>query len=86
MKKNSKNKKNTNAVHKELEGVVEFNGVVEEALPATMFKVLCEGGHRVLATLSGKLKMNHIRVGPGDAVTIETSPYDLTRGRIVWRK
>lgn len=67
-------------------GVIEFDAIVEESLPATMFRVICENGHKVLATLSGKLRINHIKIVPGDAVTIEVSPYDLSRGRIVYRK
>jgi translation initiation factor IF-1 len=65
--------------------VVELQGVVIEALPNAMFQVELENGHRVLAHISGKLRMNFIRILPGDKVTIEVSPYDLTRGRITWR-
>lgn len=65
---------------------IELNGTVTEALPGTWFKVKIEGGQEILATLSGKLRQNHIHVLPGDEVTVEVSPYDLTRGRIVWRK
>jgi translation initiation factor IF-1 len=65
--------------------VVELQGVVIEALPNAMFQVELENGHRVLAHISGKLRMNFIRILPGDKVTIELSPYDLTRGRITWR-
>ncbi len=64
---------------------VEFQGTIDEALPAAMFKVVCENEHVVLATLSGKLRMHNIRIVPGDSVTVEVSPYDLSRGRIVWR-
>jgi translation initiation factor IF-1 len=64
---------------------VEFHGTIEEALPAAMFKVICENNHTVLATLSGRLRVNNIRIVPGDTVTVEVSPYDLSRGRIVWR-
>ncbi len=66
--------------------VIEVEGTVSEALPNTMFKVELENGHEILAHISGKLRMNFIRILPGDKVTIELSPYDLTRGRITWRK
>ena len=68
------------------ESVMEFHGVIDEALPGTLFQVICEGGHKIIATLSGKLRVNHIRLLPGDSVAVEVSPYDLTRGRIIWRK
>lgn len=64
---------------------IEVEGTVVEALPNAMFKVKLENGHIVLAHISGKLRMNFIRILPGDKVTLELSPYDLTRGRIVWR-
>ena len=63
--------------------VVEIEGIVVEKLPNAMFQVELENGHRVLAHLSGKLKMNFIRILPGDKVTLELSPYDLTKGRII---
>lgn len=66
--------------------VIEVEGTVIEALPNTMFKVELENGHEILGHISGKLRMNFIRILPGDKVTIELSPYDLTRGRITWRK
>ncbi len=66
--------------------VIEVEGTIVEALPNTMFKVELENGHEILAHISGKLRMNFIRILPGDKVTIELSPYDLTRGRITWRK
>jgi len=66
--------------------VIELEGTVIESLPNAMFKVKLENDHIVLAHISGKLRMNFIRILPGDKVTIEMSPYDLTRGRIVWRK
>jgi translation initiation factor IF-1 len=66
--------------------VIEVEGVVNEALPNAMFKVELENGHEILAHLSGKLRMHYIKILPGDKVTIELSPYDLTRGRITWRK
>lgn len=65
--------------------VIEVEGTVIEKLPNAMFQVEIEGGHRILAHISGKLRMNFIRVLPGDKVTIELSPYDLTKGRIIWR-
>lgn len=64
---------------------IEVKGVVLENLPNAMFKVKLENDHVVLAHISGKLRMNFIRILPGDKVTIELSPYDLTRGRITWR-
>ena len=68
------------------EDVIEVEGVVVDALPNTHFKVGLENGHIILAHISGKLRMNYIRILPGDKVTVELSPYDLTRGRITWRK
>ncbi|WP_066823031.1 translation initiation factor IF-1 [Clostridium tepidiprofundi] len=65
--------------------VIEMQGVVVEALPNATFKVKLESGHQILAHISGKLRMNFIRILPGDRVKVELSPYDLTRGRIVWR-
>lgn len=65
--------------------VIEVEGTVIEALPNAMFQVELENGHKVLAHISGKLRMNFIRILPGDKVTLELSPYDLTRGRITWR-
>lgn len=64
---------------------IEVKGIVLEALPNAMFKVKLENNHEVLAHISGKLRMNFIRILPGDTVTLELSPYDLTRGRITWR-
>ncbi|UKI36936.1 MAG: translation initiation factor IF-1 [Clostridiales bacterium] len=64
---------------------MELEGTVIEALPNAMFQVEFENGHRILAHISGKLRMNFIRILPGDKVTVEMSPYDLTRGRITWR-
>ena len=66
--------------------VIEFEGTVIENLPNAMFKVRLENGHEVLCHLSGKLRMNFIRILEGDKVNVELSPYDLTRGRITWRK
>lgn len=70
---------------KEKEDVIEVEGTVVEALPNAMFKVQIEGGHILLAHISGKLRMHYIRILPGDRVTLEMSPYDLTQGRITWR-
>ena len=67
------------------EDVIEFEGTVVEALPNAMFTVELPNGHVVLAHISGKLRMNFIKILPGDKVTIEMSPYDLTKGRITWR-
>jgi len=67
------------------EDVIEVEGVVSEALPNTLFKVKLENGHEVLAHISGKLRMNYIKILPGDKVKLELSPYDLTKGRITWR-
>jgi translation initiation factor IF-1 len=64
---------------------IEVEGTVLEPLPNTMFSVELENGHRVLAHISGKLRMNFIRILPGDRVRVELSPYDLTRGRITYR-
>ena len=65
--------------------VIEIEGIVIEKLPNAMFRVELENGHIVLAHISGKLRMNYIKILPGDKVTLEMSPYDLTKGRIVWR-
>ncbi|MCH4239373.1 MAG: translation initiation factor IF-1 [Oscillospiraceae bacterium] len=65
--------------------VIETEGTVVEALPNAMFKVELQNHHTILAHISGKLRMNFIRILPGDKVTIEMSPYDLTQGRITWR-
>ncbi len=67
------------------EDVIEVEGVIQEALPNAMFNVKLSNGHVILAHVSGKLRMNYIRILPGDKVTIEMSPYDLTKGRITWR-
>ena len=65
--------------------VIEVEGKVIEKLPNATFQVQLENGHNILAHISGKLRMNFIRIIPGDKVLIEMSPYDLTKGRIVWR-
>jgi translation initiation factor IF-1 len=66
--------------------VIRVEGTVKELLPNTMFKVEIQGGHIVDAHISGKMRMNFIRILPGDSVTLEMSPYDLNKGRIVFRK
>ena len=65
--------------------MIEVEGTVVEAMPNTTFQVDIGNGHTILAHISGKLRMNFIRILPGDKVTVEMSPYDLTRGRITWR-
>jgi translation initiation factor IF-1 len=65
--------------------VIEVEGVIAESLPNANFKVKLTNGHEILAHVSGKLRMNYIRILPGDKVTVEMSPYDLTKGRITWR-
>lgn len=67
------------------EDVIELEGTVIDTLPNAMFKVELENGHEILAHVSGKIRMNYIRILPGDKVTVEMSPYDLTRGRITYR-
>lgn len=67
------------------EDMIEIEGTVLETLPNAMFKVELENGHEILAHVSGKIRMNYIRILPGDKVTIEMSPYDLSRGRITYR-
>ena len=65
--------------------MIEVKGKVIEALPNANFRVELENGRQIMATISGKLRMNYIRILPGDKVTVEMSPYDLTKGRITWR-
>ena len=65
--------------------VIEIEGTVVESLPNAMFQVGLANGHKILAHISGKLRMNFIRILPGDKVTVEMSPYDLSKGRITWR-
>jgi translation initiation factor IF-1 len=67
------------------EDAIEVQGVIQETLPNAMFKVSLENGHQVLAHISGKMRMHYNKILPGDKVTIELSPYDLTRGRITYR-
>lgn len=73
------------AVSLSKEDVIELEGTVLEALPNANFQVELANGHKILAHVSGKLRMNYIRIVPGDKVTVEMSPYDLTKGRITWR-
>ncbi len=68
------------------EEAIEVQGKVVEPLPNAMFRVELENGHKVLAHISGKMRMHYIKILPGDTVTVELSPYDLTRGRIVYRE
>ena len=70
---------------KQKDNVIRVEGVVKESLPNAMFYVEIEGGHTILAHVSGKMRMNYIRILPGDRVTVELSPYDLTRGRLIVR-
>ncbi len=67
------------------EDVIEAEGIIVEALPNATFKVKLSNGHIITAYISGKLRMNYIKIIPGDGVKLEMSPYDLTKGRIVWR-
>lgn len=64
---------------------IELEGIVEDTLPGASFKVKLENGHSIIAHVSGKIRMHYIRILPGDKVTVEISPYDLTRGRIIFR-
>ena len=65
--------------------VIKQDGIIEEALSNAMFRVVLENDHKVVATISGKMRMNYIRILPGDRVMVEMSPYDLSRGRIIYR-
>ncbi len=67
-------------------GFIEMEGVVDELLPSASFRVTLDNGHEILAHLSGKMRMNRIRLVPGDRVRVDISPYDLTKGRITYRK
>jgi translation initiation factor IF-1 len=67
------------------EDVIEIQGTVNETIPNAMFRVSLDNGHKILAHISGKMRMHFIRILPGDKVTVELSPYDLTRGRITYR-
>ena len=64
---------------------IKQDGIIEEALSNAMFRVKLDNGHEIIATISGKMRMNYIRILPGDKVQVEMSPYDLTRGRIAYR-
>lgn len=66
--------------------VIELEGTIVEALPSAMFKVKLENGHDILAHVAGKMRKHYIRIVPGDTVTVELTPYDLTKGRITYRK
>lgn len=66
--------------------VIELEGTILEALPNAMFMIELENGHKILGHISGKMRMNYIKILPGDTVTVQISPYDLSRGRIVYRK
>jgi len=72
--------------NKKKESVIELDGIVIEVLPGGKFKVQLENGHIVIAHVSGKIRMNYIKILTGDTVTVELSPYDLTHGRIIYRK
>jgi len=86
------NKKNRNGQYEsrienhDRDDRMELEGIVDDALPGTWFRVITESGVQILATLSGKLRQNNIRILPGDYVKVEVSPYDTSRGRITWRK
>ena len=82
-----KSRVKTKGVNKNLakDDVIELEGIVTDALPNAMFSVDIGNGHIILAHISGKLRMNFIKILPGDKVTVQMSPYDLTRGRITWR-
>jgi translation initiation factor IF-1 len=66
--------------------VIELTGVIVETLPGTQFKVELENGHQIIAHVAGRMRKNYIRLVPGDSVTVELTPYDLTKGRITYRK
>lgn len=84
------NFKNNLSLHSEIfymakKALIKQDGIIEEALSNAMFRVQLENGHQIIATISGKMRMNYIRILPGDKVAVEMSPYDLTRGRIIYR-
>jgi translation initiation factor IF-1 len=86
-KKNVQNeKKEYNKSESKAKEIITVDGVVKELLPNTMFRVELESGHIVLAHISGKMRLHFIRILPGDTVTMEMTPYDLTKGRITYRK
>ncbi|BES65899.1 translation initiation factor IF-1 [Gottschalkiaceae bacterium SANA] len=78
--------KRTRPESKQKEGVIEVEGIVVEVLPNAVFRVKLENGHIVMGHVSGKLRMHYIRILAGDRVVLELSPYDLSKGRITWRK
>lgn len=82
---NKKYTKNYTKMSTKKDDVIKVDGIIKETLPNAMFRVEIEGGHMVLGHVSGKMRMNYIRILPGDRVLLELSPYDLTRGRIVLR-
>jgi translation initiation factor IF-1 len=85
MSKRTKDKTKSEAETMNAKDFIEIQGEVEELMPAATFKVVLENGHEILAHLSGKMRMNKIRLLPGDKVKVQISPYDLTKGRIVYR-
>ncbi|BFD25117.1 MAG: translation initiation factor IF-1 [Candidatus Parcubacteria bacterium] len=85
MSKRTKDKSQIGAETMNAKDFIELQGEVEELMPAATFKVLLENGHEILAHLSGKMRMHRIRLLPGDKVRVQISPYDLTKGRIVYR-
>lgn len=85
MAKNKKDRSSDSGSSTERDDKLTLQGVIDEALPGTLFKVKCDGGLMVLCTLGGKLRVNRIRLLVGDFVNIEVSPYDTSRGRVVWR-
>jgi translation initiation factor IF-1 len=85
MSKRTKDKSQSETETMNAKDFVELQGEVEELMPAATFKVLLENGHEILAHLSGKMRMHRIRLLPGDKVRVQISPYDLTKGRIVYR-
>lgn len=85
MSKRTKDKTKSEAETMNAKDFIEIQGEVEELMPAATFKVVLENGHEILAHLSGKMRMNRIRLLPGDRVKVQISPYDLTKGRIVYR-
>jgi translation initiation factor IF-1 len=85
MSKHKQDNQSNEAAVMSAKDFIEIQGEVEELMPAATFKVILENGHQILAHLSGKMRMNKIRLLPGDRVKVEISPYDLTKGRIVYR-
>jgi translation initiation factor IF-1 len=84
-KRNNKDKSGSETATMNAKDFIEIQGEVEELMPAATFKVVLENGHEILAHLSGKMRMNKIRLLPGDRVKVQISPYDLSKGRIVYR-